>query len=60
MPIHIKSNNLGKYFQWGNHGAKYYFDPKNKKSIMFSYNKAVKQAQAAYSHGYKEKKSKKK
>lgn len=54
MPIH-KSNDLeGPYYQWGNQ-KKYYFDPKKILSEMKAYEKAVRQAQAIYSSGYKKK-----
>lgn len=55
MPIHSEKDEDGKsYYQWGNHGKRYYYNPKNKKSKNDAYEKAVKQAQAAYAHGWRE------
>lgn len=55
MPIHRSRDDHGYFFQWGNHGAKYYFNDHNHKSMMDAYNKAIQQSRAAYSHGYKRK-----
>jgi hypothetical protein len=53
MPIHRGYDQSGYYYQWGNHGHRYHFyDEKTEKK---AYEKAVKQAQAAYAHGYKKK-----
>lgn len=53
MPIHRRVNKEGTYYQWGNSGKKYYYQPKNKKSRTIAYNKAARQAAAAYASGYK-------
>ena len=29
MPIHNRRDKNGPYFQWGNHGKKYYYIPRN-------------------------------
>jgi hypothetical protein len=50
MPINLRRDYLGNYFQWGNHGAKYYFH--DSKTESKAYDKALRQARAAYSHGY--------
>jgi len=97
MPIHLRSDTNGVYFQWGDHGAHYYFDLKLKANEVtstiynkdaendltdkiskdsqgwfywisgfspfkltgndqnYGYDKAVRQAQAAYAHGYRHK-----
>ncbi len=56
MPIHKSKDISGNYFQWGQHGHKYYFNPMNASSIYYAHQKALKQAQAIYSNGYMEKK----
>jgi hypothetical protein len=53
MPIHLGHDSNGQYWQWGYHGHKYYFNAMNDKSEELAYQKAIRQAQAAYSHGYK-------
>ncbi len=55
MPIHESKDRDGYYFQWGNHGKKYYYNPYNQKSRAIAYNKSLRQARAIYSSGYKEK-----
>jgi hypothetical protein len=52
MPIHRGRDSKGYYYQWGSQ-KKYYYIPGNIQSREKAYNKAVKQAQAIYSHGYK-------
>lgn len=54
MPIHRGTDSKGPYYQWGDR-AKYYYKPGNARSREAAYKKAAKQAQAAYSHGYKRK-----
>ena len=53
MPIHSGENSKGYYFQWGNHGAKYYFDPNSNSSIKKAHAKSMRQAKAIYSNGYR-------
>jgi len=53
MPIYHRRDSKGCYMQWGNHGAKYYYKAGNQKSHDEAYRRAVRQAQAAYAHGYK-------
>jgi hypothetical protein len=53
MPVHRGSNKYGYYYQWGNHGKKYYYVPNNVKSRNLSYALATIQGRAAYAHGYK-------
>ena len=46
MPIHEGTDSLGKYYQYGGHGKRYYFfDNKSKKE---AYTKAKKQAAAIH------------
>ncbi len=52
MPIKRGEDNKGPYYQWGSH-KKYHYKPGNTQSRTRAYNKAVAQAQAAYSSGYK-------
>lgn len=52
MPIHHGKDKKGEYYQWGNK-KKYYYKKNNYISKIEAYEKAVKQAQAIYSSGYK-------
>jgi len=54
MPIHQGRDTNGSYFQWGEHGKKYYFDPNDQKSKQDAKQKAVKQAIAIYASGWRE------
>jgi len=40
------------YYQWGNHGHKYFFIQGNHVQEEKAYRAALAQARAAYSHGY--------
>jgi len=53
MPIHRNNDSNGYYFQWGNHGKKYYFNRNSNDSIINAYNKALLQMRAIYYSGYK-------
>ena len=50
MPIYKRKDSKGYYYQWGNRGAHYYFDPMSKRSSMIAYHKALEQAKAAYAN----------
>lgn len=50
MPTRLKTDKLGKYYQWGESGKKYYIKEYGKKEAK---NKADKQGKAIYSSGYK-------
>lgn len=52
MPVHSGKDEIGYYFQWGNHGHKYYYNNKLILSRENAKRKAHQQAIAAYSHGY--------
>ena len=54
MPIREKKDSSGHYYQWGNHGGKYYFDPKDNKDKQKALKKAQRQARAIYAHGYRD------
>lgn len=56
MPVHESSDSKGNYFQWGTHGKKYYYDPKEKGSAEEARKFAVKQGQAIRASGWKESK----
>jgi hypothetical protein len=59
MPIHsgfipVDVNGVGGYFyQWGNHGKKYFYDPNDSTSENDAYILAAKQSAAAHASGYK-------
>lgn len=42
MPIHLRADSKGYYYQYGNHGKKYYF--KSEKGRESAYRKAHRQA----------------
>lgn len=52
MPIHRGKDSKGCFYQWGGR-TKYYYTARDKASRDRAYNKALKQAQAAYAHGYR-------
>lgn len=58
MPIKVHKNDEGYFIQWGEHGAKYYFNPNSQRSYELAHKKAIKQMVAAMYHGYKPKSSK--
>ena len=53
MPTAQGSDEHGKFYQWGNHGHKYYFDPKSAKSKEAAKEAADRQGRAAYANGYR-------
>lgn len=55
MPIHTGKDSRGSYYQWGNHGKKYYYIVGNKMSRDTAKMKARRQATAVYSTGWREK-----
>lgn len=46
MPVRLKHNEKGYYYQYGNHGTKYYFVTNRGRIIAL--NKAIKQAKAIH------------
>ncbi len=48
MPIHNRHDKSGYYFIYGNHGKKYYYDPKSPISLNVAYTKALNQLRAAH------------
>ena len=59
MPIkRITVSSHGKKYgayQWGNHGKAYRYELGDVRARKRAYEKAIRQAQAAHSHGYVEK-----
>lgn len=53
MPIHNREDAGGPYFQWGEHGKKYYYKHGDAAGKADARDKAGRQARAAYAHGYK-------
>jgi hypothetical protein len=53
MPVHRGQDSNGPYYQWGNHGKKYYYTSGNKVSRENAHQKAQIQGRAAYAHGYR-------
>lgn len=59
MPVQQGKDSNGSYFQWGEHGKKYYYDPKSDRSKEIARKKAAKQgraikasqARAMFAHG---------
>ena len=48
MPIRDSVDEKGSYFQWGEHGKKYYYESKNPKSKQTARKKAWKQSRAIF------------
>lgn len=46
MPLHRRTDSVGTYFIWGNHGKRYYYKPGNKRSREIAREKAMKQGRA--------------
>jgi len=56
MPVHKRTDSQGKkFYQWGNHGKRYYYLVNSKKSEEMAKQKAAKQGRAAFAHGYRSK-----
>lgn len=54
MPIFRRHDVNGYYYQFGNHGHKYYYTPNVKRSRELAREKARRQAAAIYSTGWRE------
>jgi hypothetical protein len=46
MPVHRRVDKKGPYYQWGNHGKKYYYIPNNTRMRNIAKNKALQQGRA--------------
>ncbi len=53
MPVRNRRDHNGPYFQWGNHGKKYYYNPLSTRSVNIAAGKALRQGRAAHANGYK-------
>jgi hypothetical protein len=51
MPIHQGSDTNGSFYQWGQHGKKYYFT--DEQSKITAHNLAMRQARAIFAKKYK-------
>lgn len=54
MPVHSGRDKIGPFFQYGKHGTKYRYTPKDRDSRKKAKELADKQMQAIYSNGYRE------
>ncbi len=52
MPIFEGRDRVGMFYQWGNHGKRYYYK-NNQPARSRAYRLALRQAQAAYANGYR-------
>jgi hypothetical protein len=53
MPVHRGQDTKGPFYQWGNHGKKYYYKAGDKASRERALAKSNQQARAIYAHGYR-------
>ncbi len=53
MPVKMHHTIEGWYFQWGEHGKKYFFDPDDPSSKSRAKSNAERQGRAAFAHGYR-------
>ena len=53
MPVAMHHTSEGWYYQWGEHGKKYFFDPADPESENEAKRKAGLQGRAAHAHGYR-------
>jgi hypothetical protein len=53
MPVEKHHTSEGWYYQWGEHGKKYFFDPDDSQSETLAKKNAGRQGRAAYAHGYR-------
>lgn len=53
MPVRRSKDGEGPYYQWGDSGKKYHYEPGNARSRRLAKDKATKQGQAAHAGGYK-------
>ena len=48
MPIHEGYENGSMYYQWGEHGKKYFYDRGNEEAKQTAYSLALRQQKAIY------------
>jgi hypothetical protein len=53
MPVEKHHASEGWYYQWGEHGRKYFFNPDDPKGETLAKKNAERQGRAAYAHGYR-------
>jgi hypothetical protein len=53
MPVHDGEDDSGPYYQWGNHGKKYYYKKNSAVSENNARKKAGEQGRAAHANGYR-------
>ena len=57
MPVHqgyeVRDGKRWGYYQWGDHGKRYYYTPGNESSRRAAKSKAEKQGRAAHASGYR-------
>lgn len=53
MPVVRGVDSKGTYYQWGDHGKKYYYITSDTNSRSRAKHKAGLQGRAAYAHGYR-------
>lgn len=53
MPVYDGKDSKGYYYQWGNHGHKYYYDARSERARKNAHKKAIMQCVASKYHGYK-------
>jgi hypothetical protein len=52
MPVEKHHTSEGWYYQWGEHGKKYFFDPDDPRAEAQAKESAGRQGRAAHAHGY--------
>ena len=53
MPVHQGKDAQGCFYQWGDHGKKYYYTPSDIKSREAAKQSAGRQGRAAFANGWK-------
>ena len=53
MPVHKGKDEKGYYYQWGEHGKRYYYDTKDNESREKARQKSLRQARAIFAHSYR-------
>ena len=56
MPIKCSKDKISPFFQFGKHGTKYRYKPKDKDSRLKAKELAEEQEKAIYANGYRENK----
>lgn len=52
MPVHRSKDGKGPYYQWGDSGKKYHYEPGDKESRESAKRRAERQGRAARASGY--------